>query len=160
MLTGSKLQINLRTQFNPVLFSFFHLKNVKSISFKASAKCLIGLEGHIRVSQPSVMTHEDNVKELDGSYKSTQRKVNHTEEQIESKPWMVKELEVWKDLLHRVHVNLQKLTDFNRHFGTLFATSGYKISMRIECALDWALVDVENARRGENRVHTCCPVNV
>jgi hypothetical protein len=102
------------------------------------------------------MTHEDNVKALGGLYKSTQREVNHTEEQIESKPWIVKELEVRKDVLHRVLVNLQ---NFNRHFGTLFATSGYRISTRIECALDWALVDVENARLGENRVHTCCPVN-
>ncbi|KAI9762376.1 MAG: hypothetical protein M1840_001269 [Geoglossum simile] len=67
-------------------------------------------------------------------------------------PWTVRDLEKTEDVLHRARDNLQKASDFDRPFGTVFATSGYKISPRIGCSLDWALVDVESIRLGENKI--------
>ncbi|KAI9759457.1 MAG: hypothetical protein M1840_003267, partial [Geoglossum simile] len=112
-------------------------------------------QGHdIRISQPSTSAHGKYMREQHLSQESIKQDIRQLEEEIESKPRTTKRLERAKDTLHRVQNDFQTALEFDRHCGTVFATSGYTSSTRIGCALDWALVDVQSTRRGGNEVHT------
>jgi len=107
---------------------------------------------HICVSQPSVMAHERDIKDLEKTCEDLEREVNQLQGEVEYKPWIARDLEMAKNVYRRTHSELQTVLNFDHHFGTVFATSGCKISTRLGYSLDWALVDVQNTRQGENKV--------
>ncbi|KAI9780085.1 MAG: hypothetical protein M1839_007069 [Geoglossum umbratile] len=92
-----------------------------------------GLGHHIRVSQPSIMAQAEYVEEQYRWCETVEQEVYQLQEEVEGKPRIVKELEIVEDIPCKVCNDLQKVIDFDHHFGTVFATSGYKTSTRIGC---------------------------
>src|SRR5579862_345594 len=88
-----------------------------------------------------------------------ERDIKELQEEVEFKPWKARNLEVAERSFRISGNELKKALDFDHHFGTVFATSGYKTSTTLQCSLDWALVDVQDTRRGENKVCTPCLVS-
>ncbi|KAI9860889.1 MAG: hypothetical protein M1813_005567 [Trichoglossum hirsutum] len=111
-----------------------------------------GLGHHIRVSQPGVMAREEDISAKRKVLLLDEGSVKELQEEVEYKPWKARNLEVAENSFRISGNELKKALDFDHHFGTVFATSGYKISTTLRCALDWALVDVQYTRRGENKV--------
>ncbi|KAI9784443.1 MAG: hypothetical protein M1839_002099 [Geoglossum umbratile] len=107
---------------------------------------------HIRVSQPSVLGRAEHISMLEKEELRHGGNVKRLREQVEYEPWRVRELEMMEDMVRITSNKLQTALDFDPHFGTVFATSGYKISATRRCSLDWALVDISDTRRGENKV--------
>ena len=99
------------------------------------------------------MAREQDIKDMEKECENLEREVNQLQGEIEYKPSMVRNLEMAETVYHMTHSELQTALNFDHHFGTVFATSGCKISTRLGCSLDWALVDVRNTRQGENKVY-------
>ncbi|KAI9861192.1 MAG: hypothetical protein M1813_005365 [Trichoglossum hirsutum] len=98
------------------------------------------------------MARERDIKDLEKTCEDLEREVYQLQEEVEDRPWMARNLEMAENVYRTAHSELQTVQNFDHHFGTVFATSGCKISRRLGCSLDWALVDVRNTRQGENRV--------
>ncbi|KAH0558345.1 hypothetical protein GP486_004993 [Trichoglossum hirsutum] len=107
---------------------------------------------HIRVSQPSAMTHIEYVRDKHRSCQLLKQDVIQLRDQVKSNPRVVGKLDVAEDLLRTGLNDLQRSRDFNLHFGTVATTSGYRKSTKIACSLDWALVDAQHTRQGRNEV--------
>ncbi|KAH0551620.1 hypothetical protein GP486_007161 [Trichoglossum hirsutum] len=107
---------------------------------------------HIRVSQPSNKVHNGNISRLRNSCERFERDIYQFQGQVGSEPGVARDLEMTRHALQRQRSNLQSTRDFDTHFGTVVATSGYRKSEKSACSLDWALVDVQYTRRGRNEV--------
>lgn len=99
--------------------------------------------------------HGKTIRKQHELCESIEQEISQHQVQVKDMPRIAGQLEMEKNVLRGVRDSLQKFIEFNQDFGTVFATSGYRISTRIGCSIDWALVDVPFARRGENKVHIC-----
>ncbi|KAI9769452.1 MAG: hypothetical protein M1839_003666 [Geoglossum umbratile] len=111
-----------------------------------------GLGHLIRVSLPSIMARAEDISELRVALHHHKERVKELQEEVKYKPWKARDLEVPENAFRIIGDELQKALDFDHHFGTVFATSGYKISTTLQCAPDWAPVDIQYTRQGENKV--------
>jgi hypothetical protein len=100
------------------------------------------------------MIRAENIRRQHQACENWERRVHQLQEEIEYKPWMAGELKMMENSLPMIRNDLQKALEFDHHFGTVFATSGYKTSTSLGCSLDWALVDVEYTRQCKNKVCT------
>jgi hypothetical protein len=104
------------------------------------------------------MARERDIKDLEKTCEDLEREVYQLQGEVEYKSWMARNLEMAENVNRTTHSELQTVHNFDHYFGTVFATSGCKISTRLGCSLDWALVNVRNTRQGENKVCTSCLV--
>ena len=106
------------------------------------------------VHQPSDVDHKDSETE-------TQQYISELEEWIAraeaaakaelASGTMLKALPIRKAWLAEQKAVVDEVQTFNRQFGKVFATSGYRRASR-GCCLDWGLIEVDMKRIGQNKV--------
>ena len=113
-------------------------------------------EGHVCVQSPSEEDHCNEIHELK-NYLSDQKKwlgvpshekVNELHKSTLKNERLINSITQMEERL-KVSQNLNKN---DLHVGKVLASSGFRISKKGNHCLDWALIEIDNERIGENQV--------
>lgn len=120
-------------------------------------------EGHVLVQSPSKEDHQnallelqDNLSQQKASLAGMQRNEAFQKRKAVQK---LDELTSWEKLqINKINETEQRiqfcqsLNEDDLNVGKVLASSGFRISRRGNRSLDWALIEIDNERIGENKV--------
>jgi hypothetical protein len=109
------------------------------------------------VSQPSSVDMEDTFAKYEASLAVTRSQIARHEKGISdgmATENTYKYLEAQLAIESTNEKLLSEARSFDSKFGTIHASSGFLISKRRNCSVDWALVEVDKNRQGGNQVCT------
>ncbi|KAI9759654.1 MAG: hypothetical protein M1840_003237 [Geoglossum simile] len=103
------------------------------------------------VNQPSDIHHTDQVQDLEKSLEDTRGDMERTNA-LTGGYGNNAFIKICSDHMATVKAQLELATSFRKQVGTIFATSGLRVSASQGCSLDWGLVKLEPSRCGTNEL--------
>lgn len=107
------------------------------------------------VIHPAMEDLQETLEAAQIASDTTQRRLQQTTER--TKRHMASETRVTslprdKAAAAETAARVQMFLSWPSRLGYVFATSGYKIDAKMECSIDWALVEIDPERTGTNAV--------
>ncbi|KAF3232313.1 hypothetical protein TWF192_010076 [Orbilia oligospora] len=105
--------------------------------------------GNIEIVQPPCRDHIDTVEAYAAEIKSAGKTSKLSK--VNAKVWVPERLvETWTRLGEDASRNLAAIEAYNRTFGTLVASSDYKIDSESKNSIDWAMFKISGERSPQN----------
>lgn len=108
----------------------------------------------LTVEQPSLQGYLDTIKGLEGNAADHLKRIKKMQEDIEMglvSKGIIRGLKRAEEERALFLQQLLRIRNFDRHFGSVLATSGYNVASEGH-TLDWGLIHVQQNRIGYNRV--------
>ena len=112
-------------------------------------KIPIGNKATIPVSQPSIKDKQETMEDLRTLINFWTNRINQLQE-ANVGPRTEIGFKVAVESKTQLENQLRDEMEFDTDFGIVLATSGYKISKRSNCSIDWGLAEVKESRVGNN----------
>ncbi|KAK6540572.1 hypothetical protein TWF694_009363 [Orbilia ellipsospora] len=125
----------------------FYLKVVQKYHKGVSWK----LPSEVIVESPSLGDHQATLERSEAAESEAKDALAELKEkEVFGSQTTRKSKSFWKIILDNLQQTSKRLQVFDRKFGTVIATSGYRVHPTMGVSLDWGIIRVVNSRAGKN----------